>query len=90
MKKWFHKCLFAVVATTMLASCEKDEIKAVLNSGAVPVVAVSSQTVVLTKENADKEALTVSWAKPDYGFDAPANYTILIEDVYKRQRLPLA
>lgn len=79
MKKWFHKCLLAVVATTMLASCEKDEIKAVLNSGAVPVVAVSSQTVVLTKENADKEALTVSWAKPDYGFEAPANYTILID-----------
>jgi starch-binding outer membrane protein SusE/F len=79
MKNWFHKFIYAVVVLTTLNSCEKDEIKAVINSGAVPVVTLSASSVVLTKENADKDALTISWAKPDYGFNAPAAYTILID-----------
>lgn len=79
MKNWFHKFISAVVVLTTLNSCEKDEIKAIINTGAVPVVTLSASSVVLTKENADKDALTISWAKPDYGFDAPAAYTILID-----------
>ena len=79
MKNGFYKFLGAAALVTVFWSCEKEEIKAVLNTGAVPVVAVSAQTVVLTKENADKDALTVSWAKPDYGFEAPAAYTVLID-----------
>ncbi len=63
----------------LLSSCEKVEVKAVLNSGAVPVVSLSSQTLVLTKDNADKDALTISWAKPDYGYDAGASYTVLMD-----------
>ena len=73
------KSLFLGIAAILLSSCQKDEVQAVLNPGVVPVVAVSSQNVVLAKENADKDALTVSWPKPDYGFTAAAAYTILID-----------
>ena len=62
-----------------LVSCQKDEIKAVLTSGVVPAVAVSSQTLVLTKEKADQDALTISWAKPDYGFAAAPSYTVYLD-----------
>lgn len=75
--------IFNYIALGIIAllawSCEKDEIQAVLNPGAVPVVTVSAQSVVLTKENAAQNALTVSWAKPDYGFDAAAQYTLLMD-----------
>lgn len=79
MKKIFSKLLLFGFAGVLFASCEKDEIKAVLNSNANPAVTLSSQNVVLLKDNADKEALTISWAKPDYGFPAGASYTILID-----------
>ncbi|MCU0340386.1 MAG: SusE domain-containing protein [Spirosomaceae bacterium] len=63
----------------LITSCEKEEIKAVMNPNAAVVTTLSSQNVVLTKENADKDALTISWAKPDYGFNAAATYTILMD-----------
>jgi hypothetical protein len=63
----------------LLSSCEKEEVKAILNTGVVPAVTLSSQSVVLLKDNADKDALTVSWAKPNYGYEAGAAYTVLID-----------
>lgn len=68
-----------LVGAGLLTSCEKEEIQAVMNPNAAVVVALSSQNVVLTKENADKDALTISWPKPDYGFNAAASYNILID-----------
>lgn len=79
MKNWFYKFIYATAIMTVLWSCEKDEIKAVMKTGTIPMPTLSSQTVVLTKENADKDALTISWPQPDYGFDAPAAYTVLID-----------
>ncbi|MBC7569156.1 MAG: SusE domain-containing protein [Spirosoma sp.] len=79
MKTWFLNSISLFVIVLLGTSCEKQEVKAVLTPGVVPVVTTSAQTVVLTKENADKDALTVSWAKPDYGFAAPAAYTLLID-----------
>jgi hypothetical protein len=73
------KPLFLGAIALLATACEKEEIQAVLNPGAVPVITVSASTLVLTKENADKDALTISWPKPDYGFTAAAAYTILID-----------
>lgn len=72
---------FLVVASALLTltACEKEEEKLILNPTAVPVVSVSAPTVVLTKDNADKDALTISWPKPNYGYDAAANYTLMID-----------
>jgi hypothetical protein len=79
MKNRIYNFLALVLVLLTLGACQKDEVRAVLNPAAVPVVTLSSPTVVLTKDNTDKDALTISWAKPDYGFDAPAAYTILID-----------
>jgi starch-binding outer membrane protein SusE/F len=79
MKSLYKNLLLAGVALLGLGACEKDEVKAVLIAGTVPTVTVSSANVVLTKENADKDALTISWAKPEYGFAAPAAYTVLLD-----------
>ena len=79
MKSLLKKCFVAASALLALSACEKEEEKILLNSSAVPVVTTSAQTLVLTKDNADKDALTVNWAKPNYGFDAAANYTVMID-----------
>lgn len=68
-----------MAALPVLWSCEKDEIKATLNPGVVPVISVSSQNVVLTKENAAQDVLTVKWSQPDYGFQAASAYTVLVD-----------
>ncbi len=75
----FKKLLLLVAALPVLWSCEKDEIKATLNPGVVPVISVSSQSVVLTKENAAQDVLTVKWSQPDYGFQAASAYTVLVD-----------
>lgn len=79
MKNWFIQLLSFCTALVVLSSCEKDEIKAYLNPTAVPTVTVSSQNVVLVKENAAQDALTVAWTQPDYGFQAAASHTVLID-----------
>jgi starch-binding outer membrane protein SusE/F len=79
MKRFIKNVLMLCLAVGTLASCEKEEVKAVFNAGAVPTVTLSSPSVVLTKDNADKDALTISWAKPDFGFNAAATYTIVMD-----------
>lgn len=79
MKSTLYNLLLAGAALLTLGSCEKEEVRAVLNPGSAPVAMLSAPTVVLTKDNADKDALTISWAKPDYGFSAPAAYTVLLD-----------
>jgi hypothetical protein len=78
--KNISKNLFLLLAAVMLlASCEKEELRAVLNSGVAPVVTLNSSNLELTKDNADAVALTVSWAEPNFGFNAGAQYRILID-----------
>lgn len=81
MFKHLQKIALFGVALGLLASCEKQGINPVLDTTAVPVVSVSAPTVVLTKDNGDKgtDALTVNWTNPNYGFDAPANYTLMVD-----------
>ena len=81
MFKHLQKLALFGVALGLLASCEKEGVNPVLDTAAVPAVSVSAPTVVLTKENGDKgtDALTVNWSKPNYGFDAPANYTLMVD-----------
>ncbi len=78
MNKLFNRIFFLFGLAAVLSSCEKDEIKAVLNPGAKPVVSVSSQSLQLNKETQDETALTVTWSKPDFGFNAGAQYRVLI------------
>jgi uncharacterized lipoprotein YajG len=70
MKKIFSTSLIVLASLFVFTSCEKEEEKAILNTNAVPSIQLSANTVVLTKDNADKDAVTLSWPKPDYGFSA--------------------
>lgn len=79
MNKVINKLFFFFGILTVLSSCEKEEIRAVLNSGAKPVVSVSSQSLQLNKESADANALTLSWAEPEFGFNAGTQYRVLID-----------
>ena len=81
MFKHLQKLTLFGIALGLLASCEKEGVNPVLDTTAVPVVSVSAPTVVLTKANGDlgTDALTVTWSKPNYGFDAPANYTLMVD-----------
>lgn len=56
--------------------CKKEEIITLINPNAQLVATLSSPTIVLLKDNFDKDALTVSWISPDYGFDAAPSYSV--------------
>ncbi|AWW00476.1 SusE domain-containing protein [Arcticibacterium luteifluviistationis] len=78
MKNILNKVYVLLGMVVLLSSCEKEEIRAVLDPAAKPVVTLSSSSLELSKENADANALTVSWEKPAFGFNAGAQYRILV------------
>lgn len=60
-------------------SCEKDEIRAIMNEGVGTNVTLSAPTLVLSKDEADNQVLTISWTAPDYGFAAAPSYLLQID-----------
>lgn len=79
MKKILLNILFFTGLVLVFTACEKDEIRAVLNPGAAPIITVSSSSLTLTKENENQTALTVSWTQPEYGFNAGVQYRLMID-----------
>lgn len=79
MIKHIKKTILGLVALVALASCEKDEIKTVAVQGNAPVLTVSQPALVLTNENADKEAIQFSWTPVDYGYQSVVSYTIQLD-----------
>lgn len=73
------RILIILFAVTGLWSCEKDEIRAVMNEGAGTNITLSAPTLVLTKDAADSPVLTVSWAAPDFGYAAAPSYLLQID-----------
>jgi starch-binding outer membrane protein SusE/F len=59
-------------------SCKKEIVDVLINPNAKLVATASSATAVLLKDNATKDAFTVSWITPEYGFDAAPQYSLLI------------
>jgi starch-binding outer membrane protein SusE/F len=77
--KNLSKILFLCSAFVLTWSCSKVEDIVTLNSAATLSASLSAPTLVLLKDNADKDAFTISWIKPEYGFDAAPTYTILVD-----------
>jgi starch-binding outer membrane protein SusE/F len=73
------KILFLGAVIMTMWGCKKDEIQAVLSSSAAMSASISKSTVVLLKDSAAIDAFSVSWAKPNFGFDAAPSYTIFID-----------
>ncbi|NJN34004.1 MAG: hypothetical protein HC817_06905 [Saprospiraceae bacterium] len=70
---------FALALMMGMSSCEKEEDITTLNSAAKLVATLSTNTLVLNKDNATQDAITISWAKPDFGFNAAAEYSIFMD-----------
>lgn len=77
--KSINKFIFLGLALVMAWGCKKDDVLTSLNPNASVAISLSAPTVVLNKDNAGSDALTVSWAKPDYGFNAAPSYSVLID-----------
>lgn len=60
-------------------SCEKDEIRAIMNADAGTNITLSAPTLVLSKDAADNQVLTVSWTAPDFGYAAAPSYLLQID-----------
>jgi starch-binding outer membrane protein SusE/F len=77
--KNLSKILLLCTAFVLTWGCSKVEDIVTLNSTASLTASLSTPTLVLLKDNADKDAFTISWTKPEYGFDAAPTYTIFID-----------
>lgn len=59
-------------------ACSKDETKLVAVPGDGASLQASASSVVLAKENADEEALVLTWEAADFGFNAAISNTLQI------------
>ncbi|MGV3538643.1 MAG: SusE domain-containing protein [Rufibacter sp.] len=78
MKNTVSKLLTLCLAALTLWSCEKDEDRIIIKSGTKPVVTASQTNLMLTEEEAGKDAFTLTWTRSDFGYDAAVDYTIEI------------
>lgn len=77
MKIILNNILILFIASIFLVSCDKEDFT-VLNSNATTTVSLSASDVVLEKDNAGQNVLTVTWTEPEYGFDAGADYQVVL------------
>ena len=79
MKKHINKSIFVLAFfATLFTACEDVDIVQ-LDPNANTVVSLSTDNIVLTEDNAESNAVTVSWTLSDFGFDAAPSYTIMID-----------
>jgi len=74
MKKIFYISLILLA----FGSCKKREF-VTLNPNANTEVSLSATQVVLDENQPQATALTVSWQKPDFGFQAAPQYAVMID-----------
>lgn len=81
MKNILNKLILLLVAPLLFVACNDDDpVLTVLNPNASVDVSLSTSNVILDPNMADMEALVVSWAQPDFGYDAAASYSILFDN----------
>jgi hypothetical protein len=78
MRTWLNKIMLMGVASFAFISCEKDEVKTVLNISTVPSLSSSSNTLVLQQANANNNAVTFTYTEAGFGFDAAVSYELQI------------
>lgn len=78
MKLYKNKILILLAFVTTLVSCYDDEIVQ-MDPTASTTLSMSTTDLVLEKDNAGQDVLTVNWTEPQYGFSAATNFQILID-----------
>ncbi|WP_377176751.1 SusE domain-containing protein [Namhaeicola litoreus] len=80
MKVFINKILILLAISLIGGSCSEDD-QVVLNPAASTSSQLSTSEVVLEKDNAGMDVLTVTWTEPDFGYAASANYMIYFDKV---------
>ncbi|MFK5890355.1 MAG: SusE domain-containing protein [Flavobacteriaceae bacterium] len=78
MKKLFKNTILLFSILLVLGACDTKPILTLVPS-ANTTLSISDNTVVLIEADAGNEAFTLTWSDPNFGFDAAASYTILID-----------
>ena len=76
MKALFNKIFLFSIMSMLIWSCKKDEVRVIAGDGTPAALTVSSNTLVLTKADAEKTAVTFTLTEPDYGFNAAVTSTL--------------
>jgi starch-binding outer membrane protein SusE/F len=76
MKALFNKIFLLGIMSMLIWSCKKDEVRVVATDGKAAVLTASASTLVLTKADAAKPAITFTLIAPDFGFDAAVSSTL--------------
>ena len=76
MKTIVNKLLVLTFLSVALWGCKKDETITQVGNGTPAVLSASATSVVLTKPNIANTAVTLTLAKPNYGFSAAATNTL--------------
>ncbi len=72
--------LMSCVGLLLVSSCKKDETKVTALQDAKPgQLNASASAMMLTRADADKPAITFTFAKPDFGFDAAVTNTLQLD-----------
>jgi hypothetical protein len=76
MKKYINKILFLLAFTSLFVGCSEDDV-VVINEDFTTTVNLNNDNIVLEEANEGVPVLTVSWTKPNFGYEAAAEYNIL-------------
>ena len=78
MRTWLNKTMLIGVVALAFSSCEKDEVRTVLNVGSAPILTATPTTVVLLQANANNDAVKFTYTPATFGFDAAVTYVLQI------------
>lgn len=76
MKTWINKIFILSVLSLVLFSCDKDEERLTLRTGASPTLSASSDDIVLSADNREDDAMAFTWSAAEYGYQAAVKYTL--------------
>lgn len=68
--------LLMIASVALFSSCEKDETKVVLTPGGDNALTSTATTLVLAQPDAANNAVTFTWGKASFGYDAAITYTL--------------
>lgn len=78
MKATYRNAILLFAITAFVASCKKDETKAVVLPGAAMTLNSNQTTLVLLQANAGSPAVTFTWDAAKFNYDAAVVYTVQI------------
>ena len=79
MKTALNKFSILSLFLLTLFACEKEEDRMILEVGAPPALSTTASNLVLTEEEAESEAITISWTEAEFGYPAAVTYTLEVD-----------